>query len=202
MPLLKYPWNTLSTPGVLALFAIPFWWDTLGEPNRETLVPRRGGGRPPCLEGPPPKTWKGRVFQCPCLTGGDAEMDFCAWRQQRAGHPTGATVAGGGGYFRPPMSSEEVPSPGECHLTVWGLWGPFRARKWSSADWLSQVFGVTWNEHWQIFIPLPALLKWKGLSRIFRHQMFGSINDVFTVFFSPSGQVIASCYFYLCCFHL
>ena len=32
--------------------------------------------------------------------------------------------------------------------------------------------------------------------------MFGSINDVFTVFFSPSGQVIASCYSYLCCFQI
>ena len=46
MLLLKYPWNTLSTPGVLDSFAIYFWWGSLEESDQEREPPRRGEATP------------------------------------------------------------------------------------------------------------------------------------------------------------
>lgn len=111
MPLLKHPWNTLSPPGALALFAIHFS-DALEEFNEE--LQHHGGLGHTAWSDHRPKLAREGFSSVTAWRRGFWD-DLCAPRQQSARCPTVRRD-----YFWPPV--RRSPLPAECHLTVLGMW--------------------------------------------------------------------------------
>lgn len=164
--------------GVLDLLAIYYWQDASGESNKDVGTTGGWGHT----------VWRGLVLQRSC------ELSFLPVGALSGWVPTCRMVSS-----RHPsaVSRDSLQTLGKGSLqkmcsSLFRGWGATRGRD-QEADWIPLVFGVTWFSHWQTPFPVPDPLKQEGLSIIFQYQMFGSINDMFTMFSSPSGQVIASC---------
>lgn len=118
MPLLKHPWNTLSTPGVLASFAIHFCWDTGSVWGG---LQHHGGLGHVAGSDHHPELGKARVLQCHCLMASALRWIFVQEGSKVPGIPLSGRITSGLLWGGP--LSWRVSSHG-----FW-IWGPFSGQK-------------------------------------------------------------------------